>query len=258
MRKLSFIIVVMAALFMSCGGLGGEDDDSTPDNKPKTIHIGETFTDKQISVKAEKVRLVNGDIIVIDISITNNQAESVDYSSIWSWGELLTPANTQLETLSYIGNDEIVSFSGSRILPGATVKDVLAFKKYTPVAGKYTFYAEPPLPGDFDAEEMDDFLLEFDYSEINIPVKTAIEGRWYYSSIWGNQTYIFNYDKYSFRNFAAVSNIINTETGTFATKNDKIILDDQEEYGISYILSGNTLKLKYHYDTEYSDFIKQN
>jgi hypothetical protein len=159
------MVMMIAALFAGCEGVTDNDEKDT--TQSKVIRIGETVTDKQISVKAAAVRLVDSKIIVIDIEITNNRAEAVSYSSFYAWGTLKTPENTQLETITYLYyGDEIPSFSGSRILSGVTVKDTISFEKYTPVEGEYIFYADPPLPGDFDAEKINDFQIKFDYKDL--------------------------------------------------------------------------------------------
>jgi hypothetical protein len=159
------VLFVMLTLLISCGGVTDPNNETTP---PNVIRIGETFTDKQISVKVNGVRLVDNDIIVIDISITNGQSKSIGYSYIWLWGLLKTPENTQLENTSYWGNNNIPRFSGSNILPGVTIQDSISFDRYAPTDGKYTFYAEPPLPSDtiLAAEKVSDFQVEFYYAEI--------------------------------------------------------------------------------------------
>jgi hypothetical protein len=169
MKKL-FVVMTAFILFVGCEGL--TDNDGENADLPKVIRIGETFTDKQISVKAASVRLVDDEIIVIDITITNNRSDAIKYSNIFSWGELKTPSNTQLETSIYF-HKEIPSFTGSKILSVVTVQDTISFDKYTPVEGEYVFYANPPLPGDFTflpddltSEKMSDFQIKFDYREI--------------------------------------------------------------------------------------------
>jgi hypothetical protein len=159
------VLIVMVSLLISCDGVTDPNNETTP---PRIIRIGETFTDKQISVSPKKVRLVDNNIIVIDISITNGQSKSIGYSYIWLWGLLKTPENTQLENTSYWVNNNISRFSGSSILPGVTIQDSISFDRYTPTEGKYTFYAEPPLPSDtfLAAEKVNDFQVEFYYAEI--------------------------------------------------------------------------------------------
>jgi hypothetical protein len=243
-----FTVICLSFLFISCENMLGNEKNEQP--KETIIRIGETVASKQISVKVDSIEFVKDDILAICLNITNNRFTSIGYSNIWSWGVLKTPENTQVETVSYIGLD-IEEFSGSSILPGVTIVDTITLEKHTYTAGVYTFYANPPLPDDFTAEKMDDFQIEFNYSDI--PPKTSIEGTWYLNEYpWGSRTYTFNYNRYIFKGSSS-----SVTSGVFVIEGDKIIFDNELELAVSYILEEDVLKLKLVTDDDYEIYTKQ-
>jgi hypothetical protein len=172
MKKIIFLL--LSLFVMSCSQPTSQNTNTGTPTGPITASIGSTITVSGITVLFQKAYYLTNDPmyvqkpnrIGIDVKIGNTTASAVGYASIFSWGDLLTNLGEQCNATLYMSVNNDNYFSGSQILPGATITDTLSFSAYTgsPISAK--------LIGKIPFDDTPDFELSFLISEIGTKAPT--------------------------------------------------------------------------------------
>lgn len=149
MKKLfsTFISILVLLVLTACDQPTNTSKDTT-ENTPKVYAVGDTINMGGVQVTLTSFTKLTTNILDLKVTLKNTTSESVEYSSIWSWGALAAADGTQLETVTYIDKD--IYFTGNYILPGITITDEITFTKYYGTSTDFVFYATPPLDTGID------------------------------------------------------------------------------------------------------------
>jgi hypothetical protein len=105
--------------------------------------------------------------IGIEVRIKNELSDWVDYAERYYWGGLIDNNGNQIDNVSYSFLTNATIFSGSSILPGATITDTITFDEYTGSPTSFAFIGEPPVYEDYWGPSLCyPFELSFDVTEV--------------------------------------------------------------------------------------------
>lgn len=161
MKKLFFCFWIAFSMFFCFSGCAKEANEelavvsSNVSNqiligtKSAMLTIGDSITYNSITIKVLDAVILSDSIIGVFVAINNNNPFSINYSSDYVWGNIVTGSGSKLESVLY-SNPYIWQnyFSNGFIYPVATATDFITFQQFEPSESEgYTFYAEPPIEG---------------------------------------------------------------------------------------------------------------
>lgn len=157
--KKSLLVLLLVGLIFSCNQEVLSQEEVK--EEVKTYYLNNLISFDSIDIVFTEVTYLSEERFAIYVSITNTSSQIIDYSYIWSWGNILSPNGNQFGFVTLLGYDK--GFNGYEILPGATIEDVLTTESFDyKESGVYTFYVDPPI------DDTKEFLLKFNSDSLDI------------------------------------------------------------------------------------------